>query len=142
MPGGARSTREESDMMLDRTVDETFRNPISAVELERRWTAVRAHMKTQGIDALVVGGASGVASGYFRWFTGLPGLDRIPRTVIFPLEGFMTLVEHGPIGGEFSLDPALPASRGIDRRFTTPTFLMAVAYTGHYDAEIVAREIN
>ena len=122
--------------------DERSVTPISDVELERRWSAARAHMREAEIDALVVGGANGWAAGYFRWFTG-EGVDSgNPRTVLFPVEGLMTLVEHGPLNGEMKLDGSDPANRGIGRRLTTPSHLFSVCYTGGQDAELIAREIR
>ena len=66
--------------------DERLCNPISTQELERRWTAVRAAMPEQKLDALIVQGANNLAGtgGYFRWFTGVSMGTSYPATVIFP----------------------------------------------------------
>ncbi len=122
--------------------DERSIKPISGGELARRWSAARAHMRKTEIDALVVGGANGWAAGYFRWFTG-EGVDSgNPRTVIFLLEGLMTLIEHGPFNGDMMLDGSGPENRGIGRRLTTPSHLFSVCYTGGQDAELAARELK
>jgi Xaa-Pro aminopeptidase len=123
--------------------DERLCDPISLAELERRWRAVRAAMAETGLDALVVQGAGNLAGtgGYYRWFTGVSPIGSYPQTVIFPRDGLMTLVCHGPLDGEHDLkgeDPALP---GIGRRLTTPMF-PAIGYGNAYDAALTARELK
>ncbi|MSQ72467.1 MAG: aminopeptidase P family protein [Betaproteobacteria bacterium] len=122
--------------------DERICNPVSDAELARRWTAARATMREQGIAALVIGGSANPAGGYFRWFADQPSTSGNPRTVIFPLEGEMTVVEHGPTGGNTSLDGKDPAYRGIGRRLTTPSHLWSTRYTSGQDAELVAGELK
>ena len=116
--------------------------PVSNAELERRWSATRARMRETGIEALVVSGAQDWMNGYIRWFTGLPANNGYPRSVVFSAEGAMTLVEQGPFNGELKLDGKDTASRGIGKKLFTPSFIGAVAYTGGYDAELLAREIR
>ena len=126
-----------------RKMDERLCNPPSEAELERRWAAVRAGMRAEGIDALVVQGSSGYAGtpGYFRWLTGIASVNSYPHTMIIPAEGLMTLVQHGDFGGERTLDGSVPEFRGVGRRLTTPSF-PAIGYAAGYDAEIAAREIG
>ncbi|MCC6472564.1 MAG: aminopeptidase P family protein [Burkholderiales bacterium] len=116
-------------------------NPVSSAELERRWSAIRAGMREAGLAALLVSGAQDWMNGNIRWFTGLPANNGYPRSVIFPAEGPMTLCEQGPFGGEAKPDIRETASRGIGKKVFTPSFPGAVQYTGHYDAEVLAREI-
>lgn len=123
--------------------DERLCDPVSMTELERRWRAVRAAMAEAALDALVIQGACNLAGtgGYFRWFTGVSPIGSYPQTVIFPREGLMTLVCHGPLDGAHDLkgeDATLP---GIGRRLTTPMF-PAIGYANAYDAELAAREIK
>ena len=123
--------------------DERLCNPVSLGELERRWRAVRAAMADNGLDALVVQGWCNQAGtgGYFRWFTGVSPIGSYPMTVIFPRDGLMTLVCHGPLNGAHDLkgeDPTLP---GIGRRLTTPMF-PAIGYSNAYDAALTAQEIR
>ncbi|HXQ51399.1 MAG TPA: M24 family metallopeptidase [Stellaceae bacterium] len=122
--------------------DERICNPVSMTELERRWAAARAAMREAKLDALVIQGACNAVGtgGYFRWFTGVSPIGSYPQTVIFPAEGLMSLVMHGPLNGDHDLrgeDATLP---GIGRRLTTPHF-PAIGYAKSYDAELVAREI-
>src|SRR5258707_2801099 len=80
--------------------DERLCNPISTTELERRWKAVREAMPEQKLDALIVQGANNLCGtgGYFRWFTGVSMGTSYPPTGIFPKNGPITPVSHGPMG--------------------------------------------
>src|SRR3954468_20275686 len=119
------------------------RNPVPSAELERRWKRVRDAMREAKLDALLVQGSNNYTGGggYFRWFTGIPAVGTYPQTVIFPVDGAMTMVHHGDFNGEVKSDPSQAASFGIGRRVTTPSF-PAIGYTSSYDAELAAREIR
>ena len=123
--------------------DERLCNPISTTELERRWKAVRAVMAEQKLDALIVQGANNIAGtgGYFRWFTGVSMGTSYPATIIFPKDGLMTLVSHGPIGAERQLAGKDPVWRGVGLALSTASF-PAIDYCIPYDPELVAREIK
>jgi Xaa-Pro aminopeptidase len=123
--------------------DERLCNPISTQELERRWKAVRDVMPEQKLDALIVQGANNMCGtgGYFRWFTGVSMGTSYPATVIFPKDGLMTLVSHGPIGGERKLNGNDPVWRGVGTALSTASF-PAVDYCIPYDPDLVAREIK
>ena len=118
-------------------------NPISTAELERRWKAVRAAMPEQKLDALIIQGANNIAGtgGYFRWFTGVSMGTSYPGTVIFPKDGLMTLVSHGPMGVERDFEGKDPVWRGVGKWLPTASF-PAIDYCIPYDAELVAREIK
>src|SRR5437870_8305080 len=64
-----------------------------------------------------------------------------PGTVIFPKDGLMTLVSHGPIGGARKLNGNDPVWRGVGQHLTTASF-PAIDYCIPYDAELIAREIK
>jgi Xaa-Pro aminopeptidase len=115
-------------------------NSVSAEELHRRWAAVRAVMLKRGIDALVVQNSSDWVGGYIRWFSNQPATNGYPSSVVFPLEGGMSLIEQGPFGGSKSSSTAELAATGIARRLTTPSY-PSVAYSGGYDADIAAAEL-
>ena len=115
--------------------DERLCNPISTPELERRWNAVRAAMPEQKLDALIVQGANNLAGtgGYFRWFTGVSMGTSYPATVIFPRDGLMTLVSHGPMGVERDFGGNDPIWRGVGKWLPTASF-PAIDYCIPYDA--------
>ena len=58
-------------------------------------------MREDRFEALVIQGANNMAAtgGYYRWFTGISAPTSYPETVIFPREGLMTVVCHGPFNG-------------------------------------------
>src|SRR5271156_4061840 len=118
-------------------------SPVARAELERRWKAVRDRMPEKALDAIIVQGSANTVGlgGYFRWFTGSSPIGNHALTVIFPKDGLMTLVTHGPFNGDIKLGGDDPAFAGIGRRLTTPAF-PAVSYTAEFEAEIVAREIE
>jgi Xaa-Pro aminopeptidase len=116
-------------------------NAVSTEELQRRWVAVRAVMRSRGIDALVVQNSSDWVGGYIRWFSNQPATNGYPSSVVFPLEGGMSFIEQGPFGGSKSSNPAELAATGIARRLTTPSY-PSVAYSGGYDADIAASELS
>jgi Xaa-Pro aminopeptidase len=123
-------------------ISERVNTPISTVELERRWAAVRAAMELRGIDVLVAQGNNDHMGGYVRWLCDLPATNGYPLTVVFPREDPMTVVMHGPIGAEREL----PAEgdgvlRGVGRVLTTASFASA-PYTREYDAELAARALE
>lgn len=119
-----------------------LRDPISTAELERRWAATRAQMKSAGLDALVVQSAEDWMGGYSRWFTDQPATNAYPRSVVFPIEGLMTACDVGDFGKVVKLDGRDPDQRGVGTRVFTPSFNGAVNYTGRYDAELIAAEIK
>lgn len=123
--------------------DERLCYPPPVAELERRWAAARRHMREAAIDALIVQGANSFSggAGHFRWLSGTPSPTSYPQTLILPASGAATLVHHGDLGGEHANDPANPSQPGIGARLTTASF-PTVAYTGTYDADIVAKAVQ
>ena len=123
--------------------DERLCNPISTAELERRWAAVRAAMPEQKLDALIIQGANNLCGtgGYFRWFTGVSMGTSYPATVIFPRDGLMTLVSHGPMGVERDFGGKDAVWRGVGKWLPTASF-PAIDYCIPYDAERVASAIK
>ncbi|MCK4790108.1 MAG: aminopeptidase P family protein [Desulfobacteraceae bacterium] len=115
---------------------------ISTQELERRWKAVRAAMKEQGIDFLIMQNTNQFLGGYVKWFTDVPAFNGYPTTVIFPREDEMTVINIGPKMDPESLLTDLStkdwALRGVKNRFTAPYF-PTLHYSKTYDAELVVR---
>jgi Xaa-Pro aminopeptidase len=115
---------------------------ISTQELERRWKAVRAAMKAEGIDFLIMQNTNQWLGGYVKWFTDVPAFNGYPTTVIFPREDEMTVINIGPKMDPESLLTDLStkdwALRGVKNRFTAPYF-PTLHYSKTYDAELVVR---
>ena len=121
--------------------EERVVHPVSNTELERRWSATRAKMREQKIDALLVSGCQDWMNGNIRWFTGLPANNGYPRSAIFPIEGGMTVVEQGAFNVEQVIKQPETATRGVARKLYTPSYPGGIAYTGGYDAELLAKDI-
>lgn len=113
-------------------------NAVSAAEMQRRWAAVREHMRERGIDALVVQNSSDWVGGHIRWFTNQPATNGYPTTAVFPADGGLSLIEQGPFG---ALRDTPDAADGIARRLTTPSY-PSVHYTAAYDAELALAELR
>jgi Xaa-Pro aminopeptidase len=116
-------------------------NAVSAVELARRWRAVRARMLEASIDALVVQNSSDWVGGYVRWFSNQPATNGYPTSIVFPAVGGMSLIEQGPFGHLVEFDEAIAQVTGISRKLTTPSY-PSVGYTGTYDAELAVNELR
>ena len=115
--------------------------PVSATELARRWTAIRDVMRDRAIDALVMQNSNDWLGGHVRWFTGIPATNAYPRSVVFPVDGHMSLVGQGPFGGLTQLDGKDSNFPGVGRLLTTPSYVSA-GYTGEYDADLVIGELE
>ncbi len=113
-------------------------NAVSAAEMQRRWAAVREHMRERGIDALVVQNSSDWVGGHIRWFTNQPATNGYPTTAVFPADGGLSLIEQGPFG---ALRDTPDAADGIARRLATPSY-PSVHYTAAYDAELALAELR
>jgi Xaa-Pro aminopeptidase len=116
-------------------------NAVSRHELQRRWRAIRAAMRERNIDALVVQNSSDWVGGYIRWFSNQPATNGYPSSLVFPLDGAMSIIEQGPFGGAHEASGEEARATGIARRLTTPS-CPSVGYTGAYDAEIAAQELR
>ena len=117
------------------TPDQRITTRISTGELERRWSAIRREMKAHQIDALVMQSTNDWLGGYVKWFTDLPATNGYPRTVIFPADDEMTVIEMGPLGTARALDRN-SLNRGVGVLLHTPSFL-SIEYTHDYDAKLV-----
>lgn len=122
---------------MDTALREYLREPISSVELERRWAETRKVMARGGIDCLVMQNSNEFLGGYVRWFTDIPAIQGYPTTVIFNVDDEMTMV----VSGGKPAPPAAPSwiYRGVKERVAVPYFL-SMNYTNTMDAaEIVAK---
>jgi len=113
---------------------------ISSTELERRWREVRARMKEEDIDFLVMQNDNEWLGGYIKWFTDIPGRNSYPMTVIFPIDDEMTTITCGgkPPG---DLGPPAWTMRGVKNRLTAPYF-RSLLYSNTYDAELAVDTLS
>lgn len=113
---------------------------VSRSELKRRWRKIRDAMAEQSLDALVMQSANDWLGGAVKYFTDIPANNGYPRSVIFPAEGLMTVVEVGPFDGRKELDGDDFIHPGVGEILYSPSFL-SIAYTHRYDAEIISRAL-
>jgi len=117
-------------------LSDRINHPISTAELERRWTAVRSAMDARGIDVLVTQ-SSNPDWGYVRYLADLPH-SGYGTTVIFPRSEPMTVVVHGPLGGDVAVDPAGDGElRGVQRVLMNPYF-PAAHFTQQMDTDLTS----
>ena len=94
---------------------------LSQHELERRWKGLRERMAAKKIDYLVVQSQNRGVGGYFRYFTDLPG-GNYPNAAVFPLQGDMAIISHGPASPAPPANPPDWALREGKIKFNTPAF--------------------
>src|SRR5579862_5407947 len=123
------------------SIAEEIPTRISAAELHRRLTAVRAEMTARGIDALVMQNASDWVGGSVKWFTDLPATNGYPRTVIFFADGSMTVIEMGPFGDRQNFAGKSELHRGVQELIASPSFV-SIVYTQDYDARLAAEALK
>ncbi|HEY5607265.1 MAG TPA: peptidase M24, partial [Alphaproteobacteria bacterium] len=112
-------------------LSERLQTPISTAELERRWSQVRAAMKREGVDVLLMQNNNDHMGGYVKYFTDMPATNGYPMTVVFPADDEMTVVCQGPFGADRRPEPNM--WRGVKRMLNTPSYESA-HYTKYYDA--------
>src|SRR3974390_52176 len=128
-------------------LSERLQTPISTVELERRWAAVRAAMERDKIDVLLMQNNNDHMGGYVKYFTDLPATNGYPITVVFPRDDLMTLISQGPFGG--ANNPTANGDgvrrggvrRGVKQWLTTPSYA-SCHYTASYDPELAAKALS
>jgi Xaa-Pro aminopeptidase len=124
--------------MAGNGLSERLQTPISTAELERRWGLVRAAMKREGVDVLLMQNNNDHMGGYVKWFTDMPATNGYPNTVVFPADDEMTVVCQGPFNGDSR--PPGDIWRGVKRLLTTPSYESA-HYTQNYDPELAAKAL-
>ena len=123
-------------------LSERLNRPISTVELERRWTAMRVAMEAAKIDVLLMQNNNDHMGGYVKYFTDMPAANGYPVTVVFPRDDAMTVVGQGPIGMVRDLTAEGDGMRrGVKTLMTTPSYASA-HYTKAYDAELAAKALE
>jgi len=124
--------------MAGNGLSERLQTPISTAELERRWAAVRAAMKREGVDVLLMQNNNDHMGGYVKYFTDMPATNGYPNTVVFPADDEMTVVCQGPFKGDGR--PPADVWRGVKRLLTTPSYESA-HFTQYYDPELAAKAL-
>jgi Xaa-Pro aminopeptidase len=124
--------------MTGNGMSERLQTPISTAELERRWAAVRAAMKRERVDVLLMQNNNDHMGGYVKYFTDMPATNGYPQTVVFPADDEMTVVQQGPFGGDAR--PPSNVWRGVKRLLTTPSYASA-HFTQGYDPELAAKAL-
>ena len=115
--------------------------PISAKELERRWSATRKAMTAHKIDVLLMQNNNDHMGGYVKYFTDIPAGNGYPMTVVFPKDDRMTVVNQGPFGFDQKLPPEGDEQfRGVKEVLGTPSYA-SVDYSVDYDSELAARAL-
>jgi Xaa-Pro aminopeptidase len=117
-----------------------FRKPISEMELERRFRAVREAMEREEVDCLIMQNNNQYLGGYTRYFTDIPAVEGYTMTVIFPLNTDMTVIYHG---GLPPMPPRLPewAVYGAKERISLP-YLPTLNRTNDMDAKAAVDTLN
>ena len=98
-------------------------------------------MVEQGIDVLVMQNSNEFLGGYVKWFTDNPARNAYPHAVMFPKDGLMSVVQQGPFGLEKTVAEDDFVYRGVGKVLTNPSY-SSINYSKHYDAELIAGEIN
>jgi Xaa-Pro aminopeptidase len=125
--------------MAGNGLSERLQTPISTAELERRWNAVRAAMKREKVDVLLMQNNNDHMGGYVKYFTDMPATNGYPNTVVFPADDEMTVVCQGPFKGDGR--PPADMWRGVKRMLTTPSYESA-HFTQGYDPELAAKALQ
>ena len=116
------------------TQTDSRRSKLSRAELERRWGLIRAHLKSQGLQALIVQGYEEKIGGAVRWLTDVP--PGYPRTIIFHANDLMTMIDHGPQGAVRQLDDRDPTRPGVGELVTTWAL-----HGGHFTSGLTAGSV-
>lgn len=116
-----------------------YRWAISDAELERRWGLIRAEMKKENIDCLIIQNDNRYRAGMVRYFTDIGCLSN-PVTVLFPINDGMTLFANG---GGYSPPQTPPyACRGVKDLIGVPVFPTYNAAVNSPDADAVVEIVK
>lgn len=110
-------------------------SPISATEMERRWSVTRGVMAKLDLDVIITQAREDWIGGYVRWLTDVPANNGYPRTVLFFANRPMTVIEMGAFGTDRATDPEAQATLGVKQVLGTPSF-HSIGYTVDYDTEL------
>ena len=112
---------------------------ISRNELERRWKEIRKKMEDKKFDFLLVQCQQRPLGGYFRWFTDVSP-SNYHATLVFPLDGKMTVVAQGPSSPEGKSPPQW-MYRGVEEVILLPSY-PTVTWQDGWHAKTVSNAIG
>jgi Xaa-Pro aminopeptidase len=123
-------------------MNERINAPISMVELQRRWSAIRAVMRDARVDVLVTQANNDFVGGYVKYLTDMPATNGYYYTVIFPQDAEIAAVAQGAFGQDEIFD-RLDASprRGVQRLMGVPSYA-SVHFASTYDAECALKALG
>jgi Xaa-Pro aminopeptidase len=78
--------------------------------------------------------------GAVKYFTDIPANNGYPRSVVFPADGLMTIVEVGPFEGRKTFQGDDAIHPGVGEILFSPSFL-SVAYTHRYDSGLICHAL-
>lgn len=116
-------------------------SPITATEMQRRWSLTRKVLNDLELDALVCQAREDWIGGYVRWLTDVPATNGYPRTVIFFPDRPMVVVEMGAFDTDRRTDVEALATRGVGQVLGTPSF-HSIGYSIDYDTSLVIRTLQ
>jgi Xaa-Pro aminopeptidase len=122
------------------SLSERVNTPISTAELDRRRTAIRAGMREAGIDVLIAQNNNDHLGGNVRYLIDFPASYGYTMTAIMPREDAITVVRHGPFGGDNEVTDDDPILHGVRRVLTTAMFA-SVTYCRDYEAQLIAKAL-
>ncbi|MGV1047260.1 MAG: M24 family metallopeptidase [Solirubrobacterales bacterium] len=93
-------------------------------------------MADEGIDALLIYDNIDFMGGYVRYFSDVGTDPGYSMAIVFPAEGEMTVMTHGPFDPTGNRPPAEGAFRGVKTVSTSWSF-SSVSYCQQYDAECI-----
>jgi Xaa-Pro aminopeptidase len=115
---------------------ERINTPISPAELDRRRTAIRAGMSEAGIDVLLAYNNNDHLGGNVRYLIDVPAVHGYALSVVLPQDDEITIVRHGPFGGDDLVGEDDPVLHGVQRVLATPMFASAL-FCREYEAELL-----
>lgn len=119
--------------------DQAIEDQVSRAELERRWSACRAVMQADGLDALVALADNDYLGGAVKWLSDVSAFLYPKAVVLF--SDAMTIIDHGPLEGGRALDGSSLAYPGANALRTTAEFA-SVSYTRSYSAALAASALK
>ena len=119
--------------------DTTFAR-MDRAELERRWAAVRSHMRAHDLDVLIVQAFDDPSGGCARWLCDF-GSQSNMKVVLFFVDTPMVTIEHGALSARRAVDPWSPDTPGVETVISTAAFA-SVAGTLLYEAQLAAEELK